>query len=196
MKHVLQVHLQRGVACETNVLHVWIQFHGTLCAHNAHITVYDVTTWSWVLPYWWPSLCVLSKDLKSSLIQPKLHVTACCYWQTQQLCQLKMDNVCQWMQHAISITIDLEWYPLMWLSRSRVLLRRREHSSFLMISGSNIMHNFRTSTWVIAVTPSPQSVMQQDHLQNEQYLFCCQQWMKAESLTKFEVPSVCCFGIS
>ena len=40
-------HSQRGVACETNVLHVWIQFHA-LCARNAHITVYDVTTWSWV----------------------------------------------------------------------------------------------------------------------------------------------------
>ena len=41
MLHVLQVHSQRGVACETNALtcHVWIQFHGALCAHNAHITV-------------------------------------------------------------------------------------------------------------------------------------------------------------
>ena len=48
MLHVLQVHLQRGVAYETNVLHVWIQFHGALRARNAHITVYDVTTWSWV----------------------------------------------------------------------------------------------------------------------------------------------------
>ena len=46
--HVLQVYSQRGVACETNVLHVWIQFHGALRARNAHITVYDVTTWSWV----------------------------------------------------------------------------------------------------------------------------------------------------
>ena len=25
-----------------------IQFHGALRARNAHITVYDVTTWSWV----------------------------------------------------------------------------------------------------------------------------------------------------
>ena len=48
MLHVLQVHSQRGVACETNVLHVWIQFHGDLRARNVHITVYDVTTWSWV----------------------------------------------------------------------------------------------------------------------------------------------------
>ena len=48
MLHVLQVHLQRGVAYETNVLHVWIQFHGALRARNAHITVYDVTTWNWV----------------------------------------------------------------------------------------------------------------------------------------------------
>ena len=40
---------QRGVACETNVLHVhvWIQFHGALRAQCA-LTVYDVTTWSWV----------------------------------------------------------------------------------------------------------------------------------------------------
>ena len=39
---------QRGVACETNVhvLHVWIQFHEPW--RSAHITVYDVTTWSWV----------------------------------------------------------------------------------------------------------------------------------------------------
>ena len=43
------------------LMRVWIQFHGALCArnahitvydnahnaHNAHITVYDVTTWSW-----------------------------------------------------------------------------------------------------------------------------------------------------
>ena len=48
MLHVLQVHPQRGVACETNVLHVWIQFHGALHVRNAHITIYDVTTWSWV----------------------------------------------------------------------------------------------------------------------------------------------------
>ena len=48
MLQVLQVHSQRGVACETNALHVWIQFHGALRALNAHITVYDVTTWSWV----------------------------------------------------------------------------------------------------------------------------------------------------
>ena len=47
MLHVLQVHSQRGVACETNALHVWIQFHGALRGRNAHITVYDVTTWSW-----------------------------------------------------------------------------------------------------------------------------------------------------
>ena len=45
---MLHVHSQRGVACETNALHVWIQFHGALRARNAHITVYDVTTWSWV----------------------------------------------------------------------------------------------------------------------------------------------------
>ena len=38
----------QGVACDTNVLHVWIQFHGALRARNVHITVYDVTTWSWV----------------------------------------------------------------------------------------------------------------------------------------------------
>ena len=44
MLHVLQVHSQRGVACETNALHVWIQFHGALHARNAHITIYDVTT--------------------------------------------------------------------------------------------------------------------------------------------------------
>ena len=49
MLHVLQVHLQRGVACETNVPHVWIRFHGALRARNAHITAYDVTTWSWIL---------------------------------------------------------------------------------------------------------------------------------------------------
>ena len=48
MLHVLQVHSQRGVACKTNVLHVWIQFHGALRARIAHITTYDVTTWSWV----------------------------------------------------------------------------------------------------------------------------------------------------
>ena len=30
MLHVLQVHSQRGVACETNALHVWIQFHSAL----------------------------------------------------------------------------------------------------------------------------------------------------------------------
>ena len=35
---------QRGVACET--IHVWIQL--AYCVHNAHITVYDTTTWSWV----------------------------------------------------------------------------------------------------------------------------------------------------
>ena len=45
---MLPVHSQRGVACETNALHVWIQFHGALRGRNAHITVYDVTTWSWV----------------------------------------------------------------------------------------------------------------------------------------------------
>ena len=45
MLQVLQVHSQRGVA---NALHVWIQFHGTLRACNAHIPVHDVTTWSWV----------------------------------------------------------------------------------------------------------------------------------------------------
>ena len=33
---------------KTNSLHVWIQFHGALCTRNAYITVYDVTTWSWV----------------------------------------------------------------------------------------------------------------------------------------------------
>ena len=43
MLHVLQVHSQRGVACETNALYVWIQFRGALRARNAHITVYDVT---------------------------------------------------------------------------------------------------------------------------------------------------------
>ena len=48
MLHVLQVYSQRGEACETNVLHVWIQFHGALRTRNAHITVYHVTTWSWV----------------------------------------------------------------------------------------------------------------------------------------------------
>ena len=31
-----------------NVLHVWFQFYTALCARNAHITLYDVTTWSWV----------------------------------------------------------------------------------------------------------------------------------------------------
>ena len=30
MLQVLQVHSHRGVACETNALHVWIQFHGAL----------------------------------------------------------------------------------------------------------------------------------------------------------------------
>ena len=29
-------------------LHVWIQYSMAVCARNAHITVYDVTTWSWV----------------------------------------------------------------------------------------------------------------------------------------------------
>ena len=33
---MLQVHSQRGVACKTNVLHVWIQFHGALRAQCAH----------------------------------------------------------------------------------------------------------------------------------------------------------------
>ena len=36
---------QRGVACKTDVLHVWFQFY-SLCARIAHITLYDVTTWS------------------------------------------------------------------------------------------------------------------------------------------------------
>ena len=48
MLHVLQVDSQRGVDYETNVLHVWIQFHGTLRACKVHITAYDITTWSWV----------------------------------------------------------------------------------------------------------------------------------------------------
>ena len=48
MLYVLQVDLQRGVACKTNALHVWIQFHGALRAHNVHITIHDITTWSWV----------------------------------------------------------------------------------------------------------------------------------------------------
>ena len=48
MLQVLQVQSQRGVACETNALHVWIQFHGALRTRNAHITIYDATTWSWV----------------------------------------------------------------------------------------------------------------------------------------------------
>ena len=30
------------------LMRVWIQFHGALCARNAHIIVYDATTWSWV----------------------------------------------------------------------------------------------------------------------------------------------------
>ena len=41
-------YIRRGVACETNTLHLWIQFHGALHACNVHITVYDVTTWRWV----------------------------------------------------------------------------------------------------------------------------------------------------
>jgi len=41
---------QRGVACKTNVLHVWFQFYSDLRAMRAHITLYDVTTWSWVNP--------------------------------------------------------------------------------------------------------------------------------------------------
>ena len=39
--------LRSYVVCKTNVLHVWFQFY-SLCARNAHITLYDVTTWSWV----------------------------------------------------------------------------------------------------------------------------------------------------
>ena len=46
---VLQVHSQRGVACEINALHVWpdpVPWRSARaqCAH----TVYDVITWSWV----------------------------------------------------------------------------------------------------------------------------------------------------
>ena len=47
MLHVLQVHSQRGVACETN-RYMSGSSSMALCARNAHITVYDVTTWSWV----------------------------------------------------------------------------------------------------------------------------------------------------
>ena len=42
MLYVLQV-FTRGVACETNVLHVWIQYVA-LCARNAHITVVYMTS--------------------------------------------------------------------------------------------------------------------------------------------------------
>ena len=51
----------------TNALDVWIQsliqFHGALREGNAHITVYDVTTWRWVnlvspAPPSFPSLAV------------------------------------------------------------------------------------------------------------------------------------------
>ena len=70
MLPVLQVHSQRGVACEANALHVWIQFHGALRARNAHITVYDVTTWSWENPSFAPRPRPFTRNKVSGDLQP------------------------------------------------------------------------------------------------------------------------------
>ena len=99
---MLQVHSQRGVAYETNALHIWIQFHGALRARNAHITVYDITTWSWVNlvhpslvprhPIFHTRPAALSKNRvwTRSLVKLRLNLTtvlACC--RTNQIAQVK-----------------------------------------------------------------------------------------------------------